>query len=134
MIFRQRGIKGFRRLVLTLDLVWLLCVMCGYAKDRADCKRKNVAVHAFYGLLSFAHSGLWIPAFAGMTRKMDSCLRRNDKWKIAWGNQHYPTSHPPRRLGGCHPSELCVALSGRKKNARATGPGYRRIPRFYIGG
>jgi len=32
--------------------------MCGYAKDRADRKRKNVTVHAFYWLLSFALSGL----------------------------------------------------------------------------
>ena len=33
-------IKVVGRLVLTFDLVWLLCVMCGYAKDRADRRRR----------------------------------------------------------------------------------------------
>jgi hypothetical protein len=37
-----------RHPVLALDLVWLLCVMCGYAKAKTDCKRKNVTIHAFY--------------------------------------------------------------------------------------
>jgi hypothetical protein len=52
--------------VLMLDLVWLLCVMCGYAKDRADCKRKNVAVHAFYPPVADFLSGL-----QGLVRILD---------------------------------------------------------------